>query len=74
VTIEVKAAGLNFRDVMWAMALLPEEALMDGFSGPTLGLECTGIVRALGEGVTGFTVGDRVMALAPAALQSHVVT
>jgi acyl transferase domain-containing protein/NADPH:quinone reductase-like Zn-dependent oxidoreductase/acyl carrier protein/SAM-dependent methyltransferase len=74
VMIEVKAAGLNFRDVMWAMALLPEEALMGGFSGPTLGLECTGIVRQIGADVEGFTVGDRVMALAPAALRSHVVT
>jgi len=68
VRIAVKASGLNFRDVMWAMALLPEEALMDGFSGPTLGLECTGTIDALGQGVTGFKVGDRVMALAPAAL------
>jgi acyl transferase domain-containing protein/acyl carrier protein/SAM-dependent methyltransferase len=74
VLIEVRAAGLNFRDVMWAMALLPEEALMDGFSGPTLGLECTGIVRGLGPGVEGLAIGDRVMALAPAALRSHVVT
>ena len=74
VQIEVRASGLNFRDVMWAMALLPEEALMGGFSGPTLGLECTGVVSAVGAGVEGFAVGDRVMALAPAALRSHVVT
>jgi acyl transferase domain-containing protein/SAM-dependent methyltransferase/acyl carrier protein len=74
VQIEVRAAGLNFRDVMWAMALLPEEALMEGFSGPTLGLECTGIVSGIGPGVEGLTIGDRVMALAPAALRSHVVT
>jgi len=74
VQIEVRAAGLNFRDVMWAMALLPEEALMGGFSGPTLGLECTGVVSAIGAGVDDVAVGDRVMALAPAALRSHVVT
>jgi acyl transferase domain-containing protein/NADPH:quinone reductase-like Zn-dependent oxidoreductase/acyl carrier protein/NADP-dependent 3-hydroxy acid dehydrogenase YdfG/SAM-dependent methyltransferase len=74
VQIEVHAAGLNFRDVMWAMALLPEEALMGGFSGPTLGLECTGVVSAVGAGVQGVAIGDRVMALAPAALRSHVVT
>ena len=49
VEIEVHAAGLNFRDVMWAMGLLPEEALSDGFAGPTLGLECAGIVRSLGR-------------------------
>ena len=44
------AAGLNFRDMMWAMGLLPEEALIDGFAGPTFGLECAGIVRAVGAG------------------------
>ena len=36
VEIEVRAAGLNFRDLMWTMGLLPEEALIDGFAGPTL--------------------------------------
>jgi len=74
VEIEVHAAGLNFRDVMWAMGLLPEEALSDGFAGPTLGLECAGIVRSLGPGVNGLAVGDRVMAFAAGSLSSSVVT
>ncbi|QJU57632.1 polyketide synthase [Sphingomonas sp. AP4-R1] len=74
VAIEVKAAGLNFRDVMWSMGLLPDEALLDGFAGPTLGLECAGIVTAVGEGVTTFAPGDRVMAFAPASLSTHTVT
>ena len=74
VEIEVQAAGLNFRDVMWAMGLLPEEALIDGFAGPTFGLECAGIVRSLGPGVADLAVGDRVMAFAPASLSSRVVT
>jgi len=74
VEIEVHAAGLNFRDVMWAMGLLPEEALSDGFAGPTLGLECAGIVRSLGPGVDGLAVGDRVMAFAPGSLSTRVVT
>jgi acyl transferase domain-containing protein/NADPH:quinone reductase-like Zn-dependent oxidoreductase/acyl carrier protein/short-subunit dehydrogenase len=74
VAIRVEAAGLNFRDVMWAMALLPEEALLDGFSGPTLGLECAGVIDDIGAGVDGLAIGDRVLALAPAALRSRVVT
>jgi len=74
VEIEVHAAGLNFRDIMWAMGLLPEEALSDGFAGPTFGLECAGIVRSLGPGVSGLAVSDRVMAFAPASLSSRVVT
>ena len=72
--IAVAAAGLNFRDVMWSMGLLPDEALLDGFAGPTLGLECAGTVTAVGPGVSGFGVGDRVMAFAPAALSTHSVT
>ena len=65
VAIEVHAAGLNFRDMMWAMGLLPEEALIDGFAGPTFGLECAGIVRAVGAGVADLAVGDRVAGFAP---------
>jgi acyl transferase domain-containing protein/NADPH:quinone reductase-like Zn-dependent oxidoreductase/NAD(P)-dependent dehydrogenase (short-subunit alcohol dehydrogenase family)/acyl carrier protein len=74
VEIDVYASGLNFRDVMWAMGLLPEEALSDGFAGPTLGLECAGIVRSLGPGVDHLAVGDRVMAFAPGSLSTRVVT
>ncbi len=74
VEIDVHAAGLNFRDMMWAMGLLPEEALIDGFAGPSFGLECAGIVRALGPGVNDLAVGDRVTAFAPAALSTRVVT
>jgi acyl transferase domain-containing protein/acyl carrier protein len=74
VELEVRAAGLNFRDMMWAMDLLPEEALIDGFAGPALGLECAGVVCSLGAAVEGLAVGDRVMAFAPAALGRRVVT
>jgi phthiocerol/phenolphthiocerol synthesis type-I polyketide synthase C len=72
--IRIEAAGLNFRDVMWAMGLLPDEALLDGFAGPTMGLECAGVVTAVGADVNGYLVGDRVMAFAPAALSSETVT
>ncbi|HUA55533.1 MAG TPA: beta-ketoacyl synthase N-terminal-like domain-containing protein, partial [Candidatus Sulfotelmatobacter sp.] len=74
VAVDVRAAGLNFRDVMWAMGLIPEEALLDGFAGPTLGLECSGVVTAVGAGVANVVVGDRVMAFAPASLGSAVIT
>ncbi len=74
VAIDVHAVGLNFRDIMWAMGLLPEEALTDGFAGPTFGLECAGIVRAVGAGVADLAVGDRVAGFAPAALSTQVTT
>ena len=74
VAIEVHAAALNFRDVMWAQGMLPDEALLEGFSGPSLGLECAGLVTAVGAGVDDLRPGDRVAAVAPAALATHVIT
>jgi phthiocerol/phenolphthiocerol synthesis type-I polyketide synthase C len=72
VEIEVAASGLNFRDVMWSLGLLPEEALEDGFAGPTIGLECAGHIVRVGRHVAGLAVGDPVIAIAPAAFASHV--
>lgn len=72
IEIEVEASGLNFRDVMWALGLLPEEALEDGFAGPTLGMECCGTVVACGPDVTRLKPGDKVITFAPACFASHV--
>ena len=71
VEVEVAATGLNYRDVMWAMGLLPEEALEHGFAGPTLGMEFSGRITRLGAGVTGLKVGDSVVAFGPASFASH---
>lgn len=73
VAVAVHTADLNFRDVMWALDLLPEEALLDGHAGPTLGLACGGTVTAVGAGIDDFKPGDRVLAIAPATLSSEVV-
>uniref|UniRef100_UPI003BABA70F SDR family NAD(P)-dependent oxidoreductase n=1 Tax=Stappia sp. TaxID=1870903 RepID=UPI003BABA70F len=72
VEIAVEASGLNFRDVMWALGLLPEEALEDGFAGPTLGMECCGRIERVGANVRDLAAGDRVIAFASSAFASHV--
>jgi len=74
VALRVHAAGLNFRDVLWAMGMLPEEAVENGFAGATIGMECAGEVVSIGDGVTDFSVGDRVLAFAASSFASHVVT
>ena len=74
VLVNVKYAGLNFRDIMWSMGLLPDEALEKGFSGPGLGIECSGVVTAVGSGVTEWAPGDEVLCFGPSCLGSHVVT
>ena len=49
VLLRIEAAGVNFRDLMWAQGLLPEEALLPGFAGPGLGMECAGVVEAVAK-------------------------
>ncbi|MFF0264306.1 amino acid adenylation domain-containing protein [Kribbella sp. NPDC004536] len=75
VEIEVRAAGLNFKDVMNAMGLLPPESVELGFaSGLALGGECAGRVVAVGAGVVDVSVGDDVIALGSHSLSSHMTT
>ncbi|MBU8541219.1 type I polyketide synthase [Falsiroseomonas tokyonensis] len=73
VVLRVDAAGLNFRDLMWAQGLLPEEVLEAGFAGPTLGMECAGVVEQAGPGVA-LRPGTRVFGFAPGALAARVIT
>ncbi len=67
VEIAVRAAGLNFRDVMNALGMYPGDA------GP-LGSECSGVVTAVGAGVANFRIGDEVVALAIESFATHVTT
>jgi acyl transferase domain-containing protein/NADPH:quinone reductase-like Zn-dependent oxidoreductase/NAD(P)-dependent dehydrogenase (short-subunit alcohol dehydrogenase family)/acyl carrier protein len=74
VLVDVKATGLNFRDVMYALGLLSDEAIENGFSGPTLGLEFSGVVTAVGSGVSEFRPGDKVVGFGPASFSTRLVT
>lgn len=67
VEIEVRAAGLNFRDVLNALGMYPGDA------GP-LGSECSGVIVGVGSGIDGLSVGDRVVAFASESIASHVTT
>jgi NADPH:quinone reductase-like Zn-dependent oxidoreductase len=59
VRVRVRACGLNFAEVMARQGLYP-----DAPKPPSVvGYEASGVVDALGEGVTSIAVGARVMAL-----------
>ncbi|WP_234887195.1 type I polyketide synthase [Mycobacterium tuberculosis] len=65
VRIEVRALGVNFRDVLVALGIYPGAA--------ELGAEGAGVVTEVGPGVTGLAVGDPVMGLLGVAGSEAVV-
>lgn len=65
VEIQVCATGVNFEDVIKTKNVQSERGL---------GLECAGIITALGEGVEGFKIGDCVIAFSPKSFSSHTIT
>ncbi|WP_027967632.1 type I polyketide synthase [Halomonas halocynthiae] len=73
VTVRVKATGLNFRDVMYTLGLLSDEAIENGFAGPTLGLEFSGVIEALGDDASGLSVGDAVVGFGPASFSDRLI-
>ncbi|MGW2332243.1 type I polyketide synthase, partial [Streptomyces sp. NPDC001700] len=69
VRVAVRAAGVNFRDVLLALGMYPDKAGL-------LGSEGAGVVLEVGPGVNGIAPGDRVMGLfsgsfGPLAVTDH---
>ncbi|MFD1119138.1 SDR family NAD(P)-dependent oxidoreductase [Sphaerisporangium aureirubrum] len=66
VRLDVRAAGINFRDLLMTLDLYP---------GPTvIGSEAAGIITEIGPGVTTHQVGDKVMGLVPHSTAPTAVT
>lgn len=59
VRIAIKAAGLNRADLVQRAGRYPPPP----GAPQTMGLECSGIIEAVGTGVTGWAVGDKVCGL-----------
>ncbi|MCS7479351.1 SDR family NAD(P)-dependent oxidoreductase [Umezawaea endophytica] len=66
VRIAMRAAGVNFRDVMNVLGMYPGDAGI-------MGLEGAGVVIEVGPGVADLAVGDRVMGMVDAAFGPVVI-
>ncbi|MBY0525853.1 MAG: SDR family NAD(P)-dependent oxidoreductase [Gemmataceae bacterium] len=63
VVIDIKAAGLNFRDVLLAMGMIAPEVYESAGEGIGLGVECAGVIREVGPQVSDWHAGDEVFVL-----------
>src|SRR5438309_1727013 len=59
VILDVAATAVNRADLLQRQGFYPPPP----GAGEILGLECSGVISEVGEGVTGWTVGDEVCAL-----------
>ena len=59
VRVRVKAAGINFADLMARVGLYPDAPKIPC----VVGYEVSGTIDQIGEGVTDFSEGDRVFAM-----------
>ena len=70
IEIAVRATGLNFSDVLKALGLYP--GITDAVV--PMGIECSGIVTAVGSNVDRFSVGDEVVGVVPYGFATHALT
>ena len=66
VRVAVRAAGLNFRDVLISLGTYP--------GGGVIGSEVAGVVMETGPGVTGLAAGDRVLGMTSGGFGPVTVT
>jgi phthiocerol/phenolphthiocerol synthesis type-I polyketide synthase C len=71
--VQVHATGLNFRDIMYALGLLSDEAIENGYAGATLGLEFSGTVIKAGAKTGGFKPGDRVVGFGSGGFSNRIM-
>jgi NADPH2:quinone reductase len=69
VLVRVRAAAMNRADLLQRRGLYPPPP---GFKEDIPGLELAGEIAALGEAVSGWRVGDRVMAIAAGEAQAEL--
>lgn len=74
VELAVRAAALNFKDVLHALGMLKDLGGPDDPREQQLGLEACGRVLRVGDGVTHVRPGDEVLVSAGGCLASHVTT
>jgi NADPH:quinone reductase-like Zn-dependent oxidoreductase len=69
VRVRVRAAGINFADLMARVGLYPDAPKLPC----VVGYEVSGTIDQVGEGVTGVAIGDRVLAMCRFGGYSDVV-
>jgi thioester reductase-like protein len=72
VEVMVKAAALNFRDIMVGLGRLPLLSYEASALGRTVGMECAGVVIRCGDKVRDHQIGDKVLAMQGGCIANRI--
>ena len=71
--IEIKAIGLNFRDIMVILDMLPPMGYERSAIGQDIGMEASGTVIGKGDNVTEFSIGDPVVVMHGGCIGNRII-
>ncbi len=71
--IEIKAVGLNFRDIMVTLDMLPPMGYERSAIGRDIGMEASGKVIGKGDDVTDFDIGDPVVLMHSGCVGNRII-
>lgn len=71
--IEIKAVGLNFRDIMVTLDMLPPMGYERSAIGRDIGMEASGKVIGKGDSVTEFSIGDPVVVMHGGCIGNRII-
>ena len=73
VLVDIKYASLNFRDIMLTLNALPRSSFEASYYGYNLGMEGSGTVVEVGEGVSHLAPGDNVAFSGKGTIASKII-
>ena len=71
--IEVKAVGLNFRDIMVTLDMLPPMGYERSAIGRDIGMEASGTIIRKGDNVPEFSIGDPVVLIQGGCIGNRII-
>ncbi len=71
--IEVKTVGLNFRDIMVTLDMLPPMGYERSAIGRDIGMEASGTVIGKGNNITEFSIGDPVVVMHGGCIGNRII-
>lgn len=73
VLVDIKYVSLNFRDIMLTLNALPRTSFEASYYGYNLGMEASGVVIEVGDGVENVAIGDHVAVSGKGTIASKLI-